>query len=340
MVGAAVFATLICSSTAQEMKYTITEPVLHFGAWDGSAGIACGPEHFAGATDEDNTLRLYSTAGGTQGVKLPNLNDWGPFPKKLKHDGATFKEADIESAVRIGNVIYWISSHARDSDKQVRKERQALFATKITGSGADTKLETTGEPYTQLVDDIMADKRLKFLQDAVLAEKAPKEDGGFNIESLCADGDVLYIGLRNPIVDGKAAILPLMNPSAIIREGKRALLGNPILLDLGGLGFRDMVKWHGSFLIVAGDYRDRFEDKNAQGPKLFQWSGKRDEPSVDMKVDLRDLNPEAALVFGDEYAGRLLILSDDGKWNIQQGEDRKTTLDSKRQFRSVWLELH
>ena len=28
------------------MKYSITDPMLHLGAWDGSAGIVCGPEHF------------------------------------------------------------------------------------------------------------------------------------------------------------------------------------------------------------------------------------------------------------------------------------------------------
>ena len=324
-------------TTAQKIKYAITEPALHFGAWDGSAGVACGPEHFVGATDEDNTLRLYPAAGGAEGMKLLDLNDWGPFPKKQKHDGVTFREADIEGAARIGDVIYWISSHARDSDRKVCPERRVFFATKLTGSGTDTMLETTGTPYTQIVEDILADGRLGDLQTAVLAEKAPKEEGGFNIESLCADSDLLYVGFRNPLVDGKALLLPLMNPSPMIHEGKRALFGDPIPLNLGGLGFRDMVKWRGEFLILAGDYRDRFDDQSAQGPKLFRWSGKRDESPIEMMVNLRDLNPEAALVFGNEMDGPLLILSDDGKWNVQPGENRKMTPVPERRFRSVWL---
>jgi len=320
------------------MKLTLTAPLFHFGAWDGSAGISCGLEHFAGATDEDNILRLYPTAGGQAGLELLDLNDWTPFPKKLKGDGVTFREADLEGAARIGEVIYWISSHARDSDQEVCDERRVFFATKISGTGADTRLETTGSPYTRLVDDILGDGRLKALQTAVLAEKAPKEKGGFNIESLCADGDLLYIGFRNPIKDGMAILLPLMNPNALIHEGGRAVFGDPVRLDLGGLGFRDMVKWRGGFLIVAGDYRDRFEDPNAGAPKLFQWSGRRDELPVEMEVDFHDLNPEAALVFGDETDGSLLILSDDGKWNVQRGEHRKATPDPERRFRSVWLE--
>ena len=319
------------------MKPTLTAPLIHFGAWDGSAGFACGPEHFVGATDEDNILRLYPTEGGTEGVELLNLNDWGPFPKKRKRDAVTFREADIESAARIGEVIYWISSHARDSGGMECPERRVFFATKISGTGADTRLEMTGSPYTRLVDDILRDGRLKALQTAVLAEKAPKEKGGFNIESLCADGDLLYIGFRNPIKDGMAILLPLLNPNALIHEGGRAVFGDPVRLDLGGLGFRDMVKWRGGFLIVAGDYRDRFEDQDAQGPKLFQWSGGRDELPVEMEVDFHDLNPEAALVFGDETDGSVLILSDDGKWHVRQGENPKTTPAQERRFRSVWL---
>ncbi|MEO7101171.1 MAG: hypothetical protein ABI162_17595 [Luteolibacter sp.] len=114
----------------------------------------------------------------------------------------------------------------------------------------------------------------------------------------------LYIGFRNPIIDGKAVLVPLTNPKEVIRAGARAILGNPVQLDLGGLGFR---------------------------------SGKGTEAPVDLKVDLLDLNPEAALVFGDEKDGRILILSDDGKWKVGTNEDRKKTEDSKRQFRSAWL---
>ncbi len=35
--------------------------------------------------------------------------------------------------------------------------------------------------------------------------------------------------------------------------------------------------------------------------------------------------------------GSLLILSDDGKWDVQPGENRKETPVPERRFRSVWL---
>jgi Protein of unknown function (DUF3616) len=92
----------------------------------------------------------------------------------------------------------------------------------------------------------------------VLAGK-PKDEGALNIESLAADGDKLWIGFRSPINKAKEALLvPLLNPTEAIKEGARAKLGDPVALKLGGLGVRDMVAWNDGFLIIAGDFNDRF----------------------------------------------------------------------------------
>ncbi len=319
------------------MNYKLSNITFHSGASDGSAGIACGPGHFIAATDEENTLRLFSTAGGEAVSVLKNLNEWEPLPKKLGDDGVTYREADIEGATRIEDIIYWISSHARDKHGKSCPERQILFATRCIGEGSAAMLETAGRPYTRLLEDLRSASGLKFLQPFMDAEIPPKQQHGFNIESLCASDGLLYIGFRNPIIDGKALMLPLANPAAVIQTDARVVFGEPIFLELGGLGFRDMVKWRGGFLIVAGDYRDRFTDKDAEAPKLFFWSGKTDdEYPQDLNVDLLDLNPESALLFGGENGGRVLLLSDDGKRDQPAGKKRKGI--STRRFRSAWLE--
>jgi hypothetical protein len=200
----ALAVTLTGPTFAQSMNFKISTPIFHLGALDGSAGVSSGGTHFVAATDEENTLRLFSTADGKEGTALTDLNQWEPFPKKLDDDGKTYKEADLEGATRIGDIIYWISSHANNSKGKARVERQVLFATKLVGEGADTRLETVGKPYTHLLEDIGADAKTKFLKPYIEAKIAPKEKDGFNIESLCAVGGQLYIGLRNPIIDGKA----------------------------------------------------------------------------------------------------------------------------------------
>jgi hypothetical protein len=149
----------------------------------------------------------------------------------------------------------------------------------------------------------------------------PEDEGGLNIESLCAKGSSLLIGFRNPVSVEGALVVPLTNPKEVI-AGESPVLGRPFRLNLEGRGIRDMTPWHGEFLIVAGDYKDRTAP-DAKTPKLFTWSGDPKKSPVPMEGELADLNPEVALVYGKEGTERLQLLSDDG------GES----------FRSVWVQV-
>src|SRR5262249_43947529 len=112
----------------------------------------------------------------------------------------------------------------------------------------------------------------------------------------------------------------------ITTKGVRAKLGDPLLLNLGGLGVRDMVRWNDSFLIIAGDFVDRFEP-GAKASRAFLW--KPGTGPKDITVDFDDLNPEAIMIIGDGDNARILILSDDGKYLCRLG---------KNAFRGVWLQ--
>jgi hypothetical protein len=110
---------------------------------------------------------------------------------------------------------------------------------------------------------------------AKAATLAPKDEGGLNIESLAADGDKLWIGFRNPKNKaGEVLLVPLLNPTEAIKEGARAELGDPVALNLSGLGVRDMVAWNDGFLIIASDSGDRFEE-NAKPSRGFLWKPAR-----------------------------------------------------------------
>jgi Protein of unknown function (DUF3616) len=329
---------------------SITAAVQHFGACDGSNGIAVGQEHFVSATDESNTFCLYSTASDSKATKLDvPLNAWAHVPAKKKHPGE-FHECDLEGAAKIEQRIYWIGSHGRNKDGELCPERELFFATDINSVGEKTTLKLVGEkPYGNLIadllaDSVLADPKLEEVKTALLQarandspdpRKAPKEKGSLNIESLCADGNTLLIGFRNPIPGDKALLVPLTNPKDVLEKGDRAKFGRPLLLDLGGLGIRDMVRWRNGFLIIAGDYRDGF-DPDVRASKLFRWEG-GDKPPVALNVKMDDLNPEAAVVFGQGANSRLLLLSDDGSKKINGGTV-KDLEESKQFFRSFWLE--
>jgi hypothetical protein len=212
---------------------------------------------FVGATDEDNKLRLYDVKGGPS-LKALDVGVAAAVKSALGLE--KIDECDLEGAAKIGDLIFWIGSHGRNKDAQEKKERQVLFATKLRGVGKDAKLEIAGEVYTQLIDDLLQDSALAPFDLAKAATLAPKDEGALNIESLAADAGKLWIGFRNPQSKAKDALLvPLLNPTEIINKSARAKLGDPLLFKLGGLGVRDMVAWNDGFLIIAGDFVDRFQ---------------------------------------------------------------------------------
>jgi hypothetical protein len=316
--------TLSACAAPSAVEFSLSAPVIFEGAVDGSAGADVGGGFFVGATDEDNTLRLYDVKGGPS----PKTFDVGVEAAVKSALGVEkIKECDLEGAAKIGDLIFWIGSHGRNKDAKEKKERQVLFATKLTGVGKDVKLEIAGKVYTQLIDDLLKDSALAPFDLAKAATLAPKDEGALNIESIAADGGRLWIGFRNPKSKAEEALLvPLLNPTEIIRGDARAKLGDPLLLKLGGLGVRDMAAWNDGFLIIGGDFIDRFAP-GAKPSRVFFWKPGTDPK--DIGVDFHDLNPEAIMIMGDGDNARILVLSDDGKYPGRA---------DKNAFRGVWLQ--
>jgi hypothetical protein len=316
--------TLLPCAAVSAPEFSLSAQVLFEGAVDGSAGADVGGGFFVGATDEDNKLRLYDAKGGSS---LKTLDVGINAAVKSALGLKKIKECDLEGAAKIADLIFWIGSHGRNEHAKEKKERQVLFATKLTGVGRVAKLEIAGEVYTQLVDDLLKDSTLAPFDLAKAATLAPKAEGGLNIESLATDRGKLWIGFRNPQSKARDALLvPLLNPTEIIKKGARARLGDPLLLNLGGLGVRDMVAWNDGFLIIGGDFVDRFAP-GAKPSRVFSW--KPGTEPKDIGVDFGDLNPEAIMIMGEGDTVRILILSDDGKYPGRNG---------KKAFRGVWLQ--
>ncbi len=222
-------------------------PLQHFGICDGSAAVAVGADRFLVANDDDQTLRLYRR--DVSGAALDTSFDWS---KWLDIDGEKKKdEVDIEGAAQIGKRIYWIGSHGLNTKGKVKPKRRQLFATDIDDKHGTVTLEPFGKAYTGLLPALMAEKY--GLREA--AGKIP-EEGGLNIEGLAATPQGgLLIGFRSPLIDGKALIVPLRNPDALLKK-KTATpdLGEPVTLPLGGRGIRSIDYAPGlhAYLIVAG----------------------------------------------------------------------------------------
>jgi Protein of unknown function (DUF3616) len=329
------------------MPLALTAAILHLGLMDGSGGIAVSHDEFLTVSDEVNWIKRYAVADGSVGSMALDLNgekNWFKARPNPKHS-KLFLEADVEGAAQVGEVIYWIGSHGYH--KKEAQDHQVFFATKL---GKHREITPQGEVYRRLLEDLIAEKSLKEFGLEEASGIKPKEPGGLNIEALgtAADGKTLLIGFRNPLVnDHKALVVPLLNPAELVTAGEaRAKFGKAILLDLGGLGLRDMVWWRGKYLFLAGHYKSHLSDKDGEvdpavpASRLYRWSGDPEEDPVWLKdLDLGTLNPEALIVFPDE---RVLILSDDGSALNGSGVPQKDAFKddpthSTGQFRSVWL---
>jgi hypothetical protein len=300
--------------------------LLFTGMCDASAAVPLDERRFVVADDEDNVLRAYdSRAPGAPLWKVDVSQAIGIAPKPGKAERGA-PEADIEAATRIGSLSFWMTSHGRNSSGKPKPERLRLFAASVPAP--DAPLVVTGRPYEHLLDDLLADARLSRFGLREAAERAPKAPGGLNLEGMTArsEGGV-WIGFRNPIPGGQALLVPLLNPEEIVRDA-RAELGEPRLLDLGGLGVRAISQRAGRYLILAG----RFD--SAAGARLYTWDG-----GSQLKLDARDqlggLNPEG--FFTPMSGNDVLVLSDDGSLQIDGTECKRLRDPAKKRFRARWI---
>jgi len=313
---------LVCATISVVQAQTnMPAPLVYSGAMDGSAAVAIDSNFFANASDEDSVILIYHRERGGEPVQSMDLASF------LEVDSRS-PETDIEAAARIGNRLYWITSHGRNKSGKERESRHRFFTTDIHTNEHGIQLVPVGKLYKDLLDDLSAAQQLKKFGLAVAGAREPKSAGGLAIEGLAAmpDGHLL-IGFRNPVPKGRALLVPLLNPDEVI-TGAHAQLGAPIQLDLGGLGIRDISSWQGEFIIIAGPY-------NAGGTsKLFRWPGGVATPLPMKQVSLKGLNPEAIIIYPDKGLRNFQLLSDDSA--EQKTKDASRTRAEPR-FRSAWV---
>jgi len=290
------------------------------GLCDASATVSLDFGFFAVADDEDNVLRVYHAQAGAMPVQAIDMSSFLRVDPKEP-------EADIEGGARMGQKVFWITSHGRNPDGKERASRQRFFATSILATNGTSSLAPLGRPYDLLLKDLCADPRLRGFNLGTAATRAPKVRGALNIEGLAATADGrLWIGFRNPIPEGQALIVPLLNPEEIVTGGT-ARLGDPVLLPLGGKGIRSLAEWRGGFLIVAGAF-------DGGGPsQLYRWEGGTGKPGLLNQPRYGRLNPEALAEIPGVGENDLLIVSDDGNVMIGKKPCKRLKDPLQKRFR-------
>jgi hypothetical protein len=306
--------------------------VTFIGMCDASGAVEITERIFAIADDEDNVIRTYDVERGGAPLSAVDLSSSLALPVKGGKPKPNAKprrapETDLEAAARIGDRAYWITSHSRKKSGKYAPERLRFFSTTLPNDGAP--IAVVGAPYERLLDDLLAEPRLERFGLARAVELAPSVPGGFNLEGMTArDEGGVWLGLRSPVPDGKALLVPLLNPDELVRGG-RASFGAPLMLDLGGLGVRSLSSWRKRYLIAAGS------SGTEENPRLFVWDGHSSVRPV--SIDLHAFNPEG--FFTPDARDQIFVLSDDGSVPVDGVPCKELDDPARKSFRGAWIPL-
>lgn len=224
------------------------------------------PLEASGITAVPGTDGVLMVDNGRNGqVFLMQLDPGGKQTGAIKPIDLGIIIEDVEGITTDGTYFYVVSSQSRPKA--------------IAGAGL---VRFKFDSRTQRVEGIEAISGLKkFLVDNVaeLRDEGERKskDGGVNIEGLAWDPKQsrLLVGLRSPIIDGHALVVPLKlrdsrGPFSIDNlqvEGSKA-----IRLSLGGIGIRG-IEYDGLakvFRIISG----AAEDQQMTDFGLWEWNGK------------------------------------------------------------------
>ena len=260
-----------------------------------------------------------------------------PVPPPLDITGkGKIEEADIEGMDYNDGYLWLIGSHSlkrKKLDSKDSEEDNLKNLSKVSSDGnrfllARIPLVKEGETYTlkdkaeehgkiriaaqlgggakgnDLTDALRKDDHLKMFLDI------PSKDNGFDIEGLAVAGNVVFIGLRGPVLRGWATILELelkevnenLHPVLKLKSIKKHFL------QLGGLGIRDLSVQGSDILILAGPTMD------LDGPvTIFRWTNgvhAKDNSFIfrDKLVKVSDV-PYGQ---GDDHAEGMSLFTSDG----------------------------
>lgn len=301
--------------------------VYHTGYSDASTAVALDDNFMIISDDEKNILNVYSRH--QSGLPLKSF-DYSTFMNMTDMSGGAPREIDLEASAKSlvnPNRVYWLGSHSNKSTPgfDLRPNRNRIFATDITGTGAATAFSYVGY-YEGLRNAVSTWSNTNNL--GLVASMAngfdPKQIDGFNMEGMAfaPDNTTMYIGFRAPLEPTtnrvNALIAPVQNFESWFGNGTTTdpVLGSPIFLDLGGKGIREIVRLsQNSFVIAAGDYGDDGLISSA----LYKWNGNpSDAPIALADFNVAAFNPEGILpvyVSGNMSLDQLEIINDNGTIN-------------------------
>ena len=301
-------------------------PALHWptGNSDASDAIALDDNFMVIGDDEQNMVYVFNRQKSGLPVATFDYNQLN-YLHLTDASGTSFKEVDVEAATPSPSTLhpgrsYWFGSMSNSSSFENKPDRDRIVALKITGATNNPTIANDGFAQNirqQLID--WGDAHSYGFTAASAAGVDPKTPDGFNIEGavFAPDNTTLYYGFRAPLVPNAtiahAVIAPVLNFEDWFdnHQSNPLTFGDPIELDLGGRGIRDIIRLtNGVYVIAAGSSGD---DNN---PAIYTWTGNAsDAPVAQPTFNVTGLNVEGLLqvnTAGQPAADQLQVITDNG----------------------------
>lgn len=216
-----------------------------------------------------------------------SLDESGKQVGSIKAIGLDVEIQDLEGATTDGTHFYVVSSQS----KPKAAEKSGLVRFKFNANTQRVEaVESIGELKSFLIENV---SELRDMGDV----KA--KQGGVNIEGIAWDpqGNRLLLGLRSPVIDGQAILIPLRlrDPrGAFSLDNLEVVNSRAIKLPLGGVGIRS-IEYDGRanvFRIISGSAED--QDQTDFG--LWEWNGDEARPATrELNKFDRRLKPEGVV---------------------------------------------
>ncbi len=243
----------------------------YLGAANASSAIAVGGGYWLDADDDSAPLRLYQDE--TTGYPI---STW-----ELSSNWKINNKVDFEAMARHGSDVYDADSFAEGVGQS------PLLDYGITGSGANTDITYKGDYYGLEQDLINWDnehgQRLGIEASSPPSDQKDESGDGLALEGLefAPDEKTAYLAMRVPLeptsgpeARTKALIVPVTNFTELFKgNGTHAQFGEPILMDLEGVGIREIRKnADNQYLILTGPCCDAPQG-TAPKQALWEWDG-------------------------------------------------------------------
>ena len=239
----------------------------------------------SGVADVPETAGILFVDNGREGqVFWMELDQKGKQVGSINSLSLGVNIEDLEAITTDGTNFYVASSQSRP--KAIATEGLVRF-----------KFDRRGNTIRD-AESISGLKKFLVENVAELRQEAEKtgKDGGLNIEGLAWDAarGRLLLGLRSPIVDGQALIVPLRlrdRRGAFSLDNLEVENSKAIRLPLGGVGIRSIEydERAKAFRIISG----AAENQDQTDFVLWEWNGDEQQPKVrETKRFEKNLKPE------------------------------------------------